>query len=50
MLLRDIALPNIEDVAAATPEKIIKEHVDPLMGFQAWQGRKIAAARAGEAE
>jgi len=35
---------DIEEVAEKHPEKIIKEHVDPLLGFQAWQGRKIAAA------
>jgi succinyl-CoA synthetase beta subunit len=35
---------DIEEVAAKTPEKIIKEHVDPAIGFQAYQGRKIAAA------
>ncbi|HMJ91252.1 MAG TPA: ADP-forming succinate--CoA ligase subunit beta [Candidatus Acidoferrum sp.] len=35
---------DIEEVAEKTPEKIVKEHVDPAMGFQAWQGRKIAAA------
>jgi succinyl-CoA synthetase beta subunit len=35
---------DIEEVAEKHPEKIIKEHIDPLMGFQAWQGRKIAAA------
>jgi succinyl-CoA synthetase beta subunit len=35
---------DIEEVAEKHPEKIIKEHVDPLMGFQAWQGRKVAAA------
>jgi len=35
---------DIEEVAEKHPEKIIKEHVDPMMGFQAWQGRKIAAA------
>jgi len=35
---------DIEEVAEKTPEKIIKEHVDPAMGFQAWQGRKIAAS------
>jgi succinyl-CoA synthetase beta subunit len=34
---------DIEEVADKHPEKIIKEHIDPLMGFQAWQGRKIAA-------
>jgi succinyl-CoA synthetase beta subunit len=31
-------------VAEKHPEKIVREHVDPMMGFQAWQGRKIAAA------
>jgi len=35
---------DIEEVAAKTPEKIIKETIDPAVGFQAWQGRKIAAA------
>jgi len=35
---------DIEEVAAKTPEKIIKEHIDPSMGFQPWQGRKVAAA------
>ena len=35
---------DIEEVAEKHPEKIIREHVDPMMGFQPWQGRKIAAA------
>ncbi|MST94315.1 MAG: ADP-forming succinate--CoA ligase subunit beta [Pedosphaera sp.] len=35
---------DIEEVAEKHPEKIIKEHIDPSMGFQPWQGRKIAAA------
>lgn len=35
---------NIEEVAEKTPEKIIKEFVCPSLGFQAYQGRKIAAA------
>lgn len=35
---------DIEEVAASTPEKIIKESIDPSLGFQPWQGRKIAAA------
>ncbi|HXG49299.1 MAG TPA: ADP-forming succinate--CoA ligase subunit beta [Methylomirabilota bacterium] len=35
---------DIEEVAEKHPEKIIREHVDPLMGFQPWQGRKVAAA------
>jgi succinyl-CoA synthetase beta subunit len=35
---------DIEEVAAKTPEKIIKEAIDPTLGFQAYQGRKLAAA------
>ena len=35
---------DIEEVAGNHPGKIIKEYVDPLMGFQPWQGRKIAVA------
>ncbi len=35
---------DIEEVAEKTPEKIIKETIDPGLGFQSWQGRKIAAA------
>ena len=35
---------NIEDVAASTPEKIIKEWVDPSIGLQAFQARKVAFA------
>jgi succinyl-CoA synthetase beta subunit len=35
---------DIEEVAEKTPEKIIKVVIDPALGFQAWQGRKIAAA------
>ena len=35
---------DIEEVAEKSPEKILKEHVDPAMGFQPWQGRKLAAA------
>jgi succinyl-CoA synthetase beta subunit len=35
---------NIEEVAAATPEKIVKEWVDPAIGLQPFQARKIAFA------
>ncbi|MBW7887973.1 MAG: ADP-forming succinate--CoA ligase subunit beta [Bacteroidetes bacterium] len=35
---------EIEKVAEETPEKIIKEHVDPSVGFQAFQARKLAFA------
>lgn len=32
---------EIEQVAAETPEKILKASVDPAVGFQAFQGRKL---------
>ncbi|MEK9629890.1 MAG: ADP-forming succinate--CoA ligase subunit beta [Nitrospinota bacterium] len=35
---------EIEEVAAATPEKIIKETVDPVAGVQPYLARKIAFA------
>ena len=35
---------DIEEVAAATPEKIIKEKVDPITGVQPYLARKIAFA------
>ncbi len=35
---------EIEEVAAKTPEKIIKEWVDPAVGLQPFQTRKIARA------
>jgi succinyl-CoA synthetase beta subunit len=33
---------DIEEVAAATPEKILKEFVDPTLGLQPFQARKLA--------
>ena len=33
---------EIEVVAAEHPEKILKEHIDPAVGFQAFQARKLA--------
>lgn len=33
---------EIEKVAAETPEKILKEFVDPAVGFQPYQARKLA--------
>lgn len=33
---------DIEEVAAKTPEKLIKVYVDPLLGFQAFQARQVA--------
>jgi succinyl-CoA synthetase beta subunit len=35
---------DIEEVAAKTPEKIIKEVIDPMLGMMPYQGRRIAAA------
>lgn len=35
---------DIESVAHDTPEKILRMSIDPLMGIQAYQTRKIAAA------
>ena len=33
---------EIEKVAAESPEKILKEFVDPVVGFQAYQARRLA--------
>jgi len=33
---------EIEEVAAATPEKIFKEEIDPAVGLQAFQARRLA--------
>jgi len=35
---------DIEEVAEATPEKIIKEVIDPAVGLQGFQARKLAFA------
>jgi len=35
---------EIEEVAAKTPEAIVKEWIDPGIGFQAYQARKLAFA------
>ncbi len=35
---------EIEEVAAKTPEKIVKVHVDPLLGLREYQARDIAAS------
>src|SRR5438445_3322712 len=37
---------DIEEVAAKTPEKIIRETIDPAVGLMPYQGRKLAAALA----
>jgi succinyl-CoA synthetase beta subunit len=34
---------DIEEVAAKTPEKIIREAVDPLLGLMPYQARRVAA-------
>ena len=34
---------DIEDVARETPEKIIREHIHPLLGLQDYQARNIAS-------
>jgi len=33
---------DIEEVAAKTPEKILKAHIDPMIGFQPFLGRRLA--------
>jgi len=35
---------NIEEVAETTPEKIIKEWIDPAIGLQPYQARRVAFA------
>jgi succinyl-CoA synthetase beta subunit len=35
---------DIEEVAANSPEAIVKAHIDPACGFQGYQGRQIAFA------
>jgi succinyl-CoA synthetase beta subunit len=35
---------DIEDVAAHSPEKILKEKIDPSLGFMPYQGRRLAFA------
>ena len=35
---------DIEEVAAHSPDKILKEHVDPAVGLMPYQARKIASA------
>jgi succinyl-CoA synthetase beta subunit len=33
---------EIEEVATRSPEKILREHVDPGLGLQPWQARRLA--------
>lgn len=39
---------NIEEVAETTPEKIVKEWIDPTIGLQPFQARKVAFAMGWE--
>src|SRR5690606_14975768 len=39
---------NIEEVAETHPEKIVKEWIDPTIGLQGFQARKIAFAMGWE--
>ncbi|HXF97349.1 MAG TPA: ADP-forming succinate--CoA ligase subunit beta [Gaiellaceae bacterium] len=32
---------DIEEVAARSPEAIVRLHVDPLIGYRPWQGRRL---------
>ena len=32
---------DIEEVAASTPEALVRLHVDPLEGYQPWHGRRL---------
>ena len=41
---------DIEEVAARTPEKILKESIDPAVGMMPYQARKIAAGLGLEGE
>lgn len=33
---------DIEEVAEHSPEKILREHIDPVIGFQGYQARRLA--------
>ena len=35
---------DIEEVAATTPEKILKESIDPAVGMMPYQARQLARA------
>jgi succinyl-CoA synthetase beta subunit len=35
---------DIEEVAAETPEALVRLHVDPLEGFRPWQARRLVYA------
>ncbi|MBU5673093.1 ADP-forming succinate--CoA ligase subunit beta [Paenibacillus brevis] len=44
MMVSEEGGTEIEEVAAHTPEKIIKEIIDPAIGLQAFQARRLAFA------
>ena len=41
---------DIEEVAARSPEKILKVYIDPMIGFQPFLGRRLAFGLNLEAE
>jgi len=42
MMASEAGGTEIEEVAQSTPEKIFKSYIDPAIGFQPFQGRKLA--------
>ena len=44
MIASDAGGMEIEDIAAREPERIHSEAIDPLLGFQPFQGRRLARA------
>ena len=41
---------DIEEVAASTPDKIVREHIDVLIGFAAYQARRLVFQLGGSPE
>jgi len=42
MMVSEAGGMEIEEVAQSAPEKILKSYIDPAIGFQPFQGRKLA--------
>jgi len=42
MMVSEVGGMEIEEVARSSPEKVFKSYVDPAVGFQPFQGRKLA--------
>ena len=42
MMASEVGGMDIEEVAQSTPEKIFRSYIDPAIGFQPFQGRKLA--------